>query len=707
MSSISVTNRINVGYAFLTCAILFLAGLSYLAVKQLGKSYYEYRSTTQQTVLINHLYENVVNIRIAALNYRISPSDEAVTDVQNGFAKVQEGVNDPLVDEAPARVQSEIENVSELAAAYQAAFNDAVGLRRQIAEQGTQVTLQYDAVIAALWALENVNRPGRSFNEILAESTVRTTIMTQLNQANDAATQFVNSGDGSQFDASLVALANAKTGLQEMNETDGSTEEPWMVEVTTHTQSGLAAMQQIEQVLVAVQLNWSKVRDINLGTLDVVGPAMKSSLQNAVDAVVETQENLGAAGQRVVDLVLRLTPMVGAFAFSLAVAIAYVIGRWVTLPLGRLARTTQMLADGDTAIEIEGAEHAHELGQMARALGVFRDTIERDHATAERIARENTEQQQVVAMLSDGLKSLADGVLNQRLTQKFKDSYEPLRLNFNATLDRLEETLGQVVITARNVETGVGSINNASQDLSERTANQAATLEQSAAALDQLTVSIKSSAEQNKEVNKTVQNARQEAKDSEDVVGNAVRAMGRIEDSSDQISKITDVISDISFQTNLLALNAGVEAARAGEAGRGFAVVASEVRALAQRSSEAAQEVSNLINTSTSEVAEGTKLVNQAGEALGKIVIAVDSVSQLITEITSRSVEQASGLTEINTGVNMLDEVTQKNASMVETSFAQGQKLVSEAKQLEHLVQQFKMTSSEAQPVDLAELVSM
>ncbi|WP_341365895.1 HAMP domain-containing methyl-accepting chemotaxis protein [Yoonia sp. BS5-3] len=694
MSSISVTNRINIGYALLTCAILSLAGMAYVAVNQLGKSYQDYRSTTQQTLLISGLVSDIVDGRAAALKYRITPSDALDAEVRRNFDAVAVKATDPLVATAPEAVQSEIANVASMAVQYQSAFNETVRLRSKITQTATQVQAHYDAVIAALWELENVGRPGQSFNDILAESTQRTTILTNLQLGHEAAERYVANGDPSQLEASNIAFDEASASLREMDSSGGSTEEPWMVEVATHVEAGLAAITALKDSLDVTQADWNMVGEANEAVLDVVGPAMKQSLEAAVSRIVTTQENLGAAGQSVVDRVLSLTPMIGGAAFILAILIAFAIGRWVTVPLRTLAKTTQALADGNTSVMIEGREHKHELGQMARALNVFRDTIERDHETAVRTAQENAEQELVVTTLSNALKALADGNLDKRLNQKFKDSYEPLRLNFNTTLDRLEETMQHVISAAKAVESGVGKINNASQDLSERTANQAATLEQSAAALDELTVSIKSSAEQNKEVDHTVQQARQEAKASEAVVSDAVMAMGRIEESSAQISQITDVISDISFQTNLLALNAGVEAARAGEAGRGFAVVASEVRALAQRSSEAAREVSDLIEKSTSEVAEGTKLVNHAGDALVKIVAAVDSVSQLISEITSRSAEQATGLTEINVGINMLDEVTQKNAGMVDMSFAQGQRLVTEAQRLEELINQFQITHS-------------
>lgn len=694
MSSVSVTNRINMGFAILTCVIVCLAGVAYLAVSQLGNSYQDYRSTTRQTTLITNIVEDMFEARIAALKYRSNPSDATASDVRGNIDEILQEARNPLLDTATDSVQSQIVKVASLAEAYVNGFDEASRTGQEIRDLGRQLELTGQAIATSIEAVESVTRPGQSFSDILAESAARTAALNTLGAVTNGSTAFVDSGLPVWLETSQTNFYNLRFALAELGTTAKSSPgEPWADEVAAHIEDGLTALTDFEQTFFQVAENWTFMNDINRGTLDRVGPEMRITLENAFDAVIAQQDELGPAGQRVVDLALRSTPVVGVIAFILAVSIAFLVGRWITIPLRRLAEMTQELASGNTSVAITGAEHAHELGQMARSLEVFKDTIARDHATAERAALETAEQQMVVSLLSDGLDALANGQLDHRLHQKFKDTYEPLRLNFNATLDRLEKTMREVVLASQNVENGVADINNSSQNLSERTANQAATLEQSAAALDELTISIKSSAAQSQEVDDTVQAARTEAQNSEEVVNYAVQAMGRIEHSSQQISKITNVISDISFQTNLLALNAGVEAARAGEAGRGFAVVASEVRALAQRSSEAAREVSDLIGKSSAEVTEGTRLVNKAGDALGQIVVAVDQVSRLITEITSSAVEQASGLTEINTGVNMLDEVTQKNASMVETSFVQGQNLVTEARRLEGLVQQFQLSN--------------
>ena len=333
---------------------------------------------------------------------------------------------------------------------------------------------------------------------------------------------------------------------------------------------------------------------------------------------------------------------------------------------GRLDRVVEIAADV-TAAETERLRH--EAGAEARAV----------------------EQRQVVDDLRRGLSALADGDLTQRLETPFGAEYEQLRADFNAALARLTDTVGGLIAASGAINGGAIEISQAADDLSRRTESQAATLEQTAAALDQLTASVRSSADGAGEADRAVQGARQTAEASSAVVLQAVAAMGEIEKSSGQIGQIIGVIDDIAFQTNLLALNAGVEAARAGEAGRGFAVVASEVRSLAQRSGQAAKEIKALISAASGQVGRGVALVGEAGQALQRITGSVGQISGLVSAIAASAVEQATGLSEINTGVNQLDEVTQQNAAMVEQSTAASHGLRHEAEVLSALTTMFRI----------------
>ncbi|MBY6067159.1 cache domain-containing protein [Leisingera aquaemixtae] len=370
---------------------------------------------------------------------------------------------------------------------------------------------------------------------------------------------------------------------------------------------------------------------------------------------------------------------------------AFFITRGVTGPLNGLKIRMQQMAEGDTDSEIPSSESRSELGEIARSLDVFRQALIRQQQMEEAEQALNEKRSKVVASLSSKLSALSQGDLTAQINETFPEDYEQLRRDFNTTAQNLSATVEQVIAAAGSIRNGAAEISQASDDLSHRTESQAATLEQTAAALDELTASVKSAADGARSVEATMEEAKQEARSSGEVVQSAVAAMTEIEQSSNQISQIISVIDDIAFQTNLLALNAGVEAARAGEAGRGFAVVASEVRALAQRSSDAAMEIKTLISDSSGQVARGVDLVGKAGDALQSIVSQVTHISQLVSGIAEGAAEQSTGLNEINTGVTQLDQVTQQNAAMVEEATAAGHMLKTDASKLSDLVAHFKI----------------
>ncbi len=314
-----------------------------------------------------------------------------------------------------------------------------------------------------------------------------------------------------------------------------------------------------------------------------------------------------------------------------------------------------------------------------------------------KFATDVTERVAGVAAVADGLSKLASGELRHRIDKPLIPSLDKLRVDYNEALGKLQEAMQSITDNVRSMRTGTGEISQAADDLSKRTEQQAATLEETAAAMDEITATVRKTAEGATEANKVVAVARADAEKSGIVVRDAVSAMGEIEASAQKISQIIGVIDEIAFQTNLLALNAGVEAARAGDAGRGFAVVASEVRALAQRSAEAAKEIKALISASTQQVGQGVDLVGQTGKALERIVVKVSEISTLVSDITASAQEQATGLAQVNTAVNQMDQVTQQNAAMVEQSTAASHALAQEASELTRLVARFRTGAEEAE----------
>jgi len=351
---------------------------------------------------------------------------------------------------------------------------------------------------------------------------------------------------------------------------------------------------------------------------------------------------------------------------------------------------------GSTGGMLEGAFSPVQdrAGKMVRILLVGNDVtlvqLQIEKSKAIRIELEKA-QAEVVEAMRVGMRQLSEGDLTAEITKTFKPDYEQLRNDFNGAVGTLREAMLDVADNAESIRGEASDISNAADDLSRRTERQAVTLEETAAALDEVTVSVHSAADGAEQANQVVAVAKENAESSGNVVREAVDAMGKIQSSSSQISRIISVIDDIAFQTNLLALNAGVEAARAGEAGRGFAVVASEVRALAKRSSDAAREINDLISASGQHVKRGVDLVGRAGEALGEIFESVSNISNHVSEIAASASELSSGLAEINTSVNQLDQVTQQNAAMFEETTAASHALTREAETLSETMSRFQI----------------
>ncbi|MBO9407038.1 methyl-accepting chemotaxis protein [Shimia sp. R9_1] len=366
--------------------------------------------------------------------------------------------------------------------------------------------------------------------------------------------------------------------------------------------------------------------------------------------------------------------------------------------IGRIKYLVSVLDDfakGNYEAEIDGLEGGGELHSLARAFDKFRhDTLDMQAASdtlKSEQERLKAQQDKVVAEISAGLERLAEGDLTYKFCETFPEEYASLRTDFGDAMAKLNDTLASVVHNTSSIRNAATGITEASLELSRRSENQAATLEETSAALEELTASVRAAAEGARGVQNTTDSARSEATESGQVVRQAVQAMSEISDSSGQIAQNIGVIDDIAFQTNLLALNAGVEAARAGDAGSGFAVVASEVRALAQKSSEAATEIKSLIGESADHVSNGVELVNKTGKALENIVDRVGHISELVSEMAAGSSDQATGLGELNAGVAQLDQVTQQNAAMAQNANTTCHTLKEEADELERLVGQFTL----------------
>jgi methyl-accepting chemotaxis protein len=380
-------------------------------------------------------------------------------------------------------------------------------------------------------------------------------------------------------------------------------------------------------------------------------------------------------------------------ALTLTVFLLISLIRGIATPLTAMTATMRRLGAGDLNAEVAVDPRRDEVGELAGSMVAFRDQL----VAAERAKQEQT--RLIVDSVGNGLDSLARGDLTARIEAELTGPFAKLKDDFNNAMQSVAGTLTAVNASAEGITNGASDIRQASDDLSRRTEQQAASLEETAAAMHEITTTVRDTAANATKVNGVVTETRRDAEQSGDVVRRAVEAMNGIERSSNEISEIIAVIDGIAFQTNLLALNAGVEAARAGDAGKGFAVVASEVRALAQRSADAAKDVKSKINASTEQVDAGVTLVAQAGEALSRITGRIGDISALVSDIASAAEQQATGLQQVNTAVSEMDGVTQQNAAMVEEATAAARSLAEETENMSRQVSRFRLGDRPAQAV--------
>ena len=433
-----------------------------------------------------------------------------------------------------------------------------------------------------------------------------------------------------------------------------------------------------------------------------------------------------------------------AIVLALATIIGLLFSRSVSVPISRLTKTMDRLAQGDLAVEVKGKERSDELGAMARSVEVFRENAakveamtDEERAGSERRREERGQMMrtlqgafgEVVDAAVDGdfsrrvpasfddaemnklagsvnnlvetvehgleevgqvLSALAEKDLTTRMTGDHHGAFATLKDNINAVIDTLSDFVGGLQRTSNSLRTATGEILAGANDLSERTTKQAATIEETSATMEQLSATVVENAKRAESASQMAQSVSNTATEGGAVMAKATDAMERITASSGKISNIIGLIDDIAFQTNLLALNASVEAARAGEAGKGFAVVAVEVRRLAQSAAQASSEVKGLIEQSGTEVAAGSKLVAEAANKLSAMLGAAKQNRDLLGGIAHENRAQAAAIAELTAAVRTLDEMTQHNAALVEETNAAIEQTETQAGELDKVAEVFR-----------------
>ena len=384
-----------------------------------------------------------------------------------------------------------------------------------------------------------------------------------------------------------------------------------------------------------------------------------------------------------------IASIIGGLCAALALLLMLMIN--IARPLALMSVAVGRLISGDRHVKLPGIRRSDEIGALARALDQFKALVAAD---AERAAAQEAhafQAQVTIDAIGGGLAALAAGDLGHRVPETGNGALSKLHVDYNTAVAELSSVIAKIVEGCTTIQTGTMEISAATKDLAMRSEHQASSLAETARTLGEFTGTVRITADNARQTSGRLGIARSTAVTVEDTARKAIEAMRSIEGSSREMSDIVAVIDGIAFQTNLLALNAGVEAARAGDSGRGFAVVANEVRALDQRSAEAAKDIKKLISTSTEQIGGGVSLVESSGDALRQIVGEVSAVSDLVSQIAEAAEKQATGIAEIADMVSSMDRFTQANAAMVEQTSAGTRNLSEETVRLMARLRRFRV----------------
>lgn len=746
-----ISARIFAGFS----AILLLLGgvvvVSFLGLQTISSTFRDVEVSADQASEFGDYLKDFNAMVLSMATYNANPTaenaqltiewiDDVGTNDAEGLAKFES---------TPAALET-IREIEVYAANYEDAFARVAAIideRAAIAASIVANDGQFREALVQL--LENAKAAGNLDIAVRAGMSAQNGMLMQ-----QAADRYLQSG----------AEADYQTVMDVADETSAELAAMVAVSFSTGVKSQIGIVQtNIESMRGLI----SQVKDtierqaaINAAEINVLADNLRVAYDELSAVIRQSEADAVNTGSQVVHATQVAVAAVSVGALVIGIALALITGRWLSSAIGNMSASMRRLADGDLDVELTGAEQRNELGLMAQALEVFQNNGKamrsmdaekeaervREAAEQQRRADMQAEMARVVAAAAEGdftarieqvyddeeldtivaslnglMRSVDDGLaetgtvmaamaqadMTHRVNGEYKGAFARLRDDTNTMADKFADILGQLRETSRALKMATGEILSGANDLSERTTRQAATIEETTAAMEQLSATVLDNAQKAEGAAEKTGIAARMAEQGGEAMQQATKAMERITTSSSKISNIIGMIDDIAFQTNLLALNASVEAARAGEAGKGFAVVAVEVRRLAQSAAEASSEVKALIEQSANEVSDGSGLVSAAAGKLEEMLQAVQENSHLMQGISSASREQSSSIGEVGAAVRQMDEMTQHNAALVEEINAAIEQTESQASDLDRIVDIFKIDgaqkTSQPAPVSVPE----
>ena len=676
----------------------------------IGKQFRGYDGIASDALLVSELNADMVKLLLNAREYIATPSEETLKDARRYMAETRDGVAKAQKELHSGDRKALVDKISSTLTRFEKGFDRLVEVleeRDRLVNQGEQLGTQ---TRMGLTVLIEAGRNGKEFETATLAGTVQENLLSARLYLN----KFLLSNkpeDADRVEAELRAAVKLMDKLSERVRS-GAAER---IAIATGFVRIPAMLSQYHEGFTALRKVIQERNTLRTVTIDKDGADISRWASQTKDSAIKSEQDLSTEVISAVGKYEIMIVVAGFLAFLAGGLLALFSAQGISRQIGSMVTEMGALAAGDFNIRVEAAARQDEIGQMAKALLVFRDSaaaktrleIEaaeqrqgmekvREQAEAERDRSAQAQakvakgQEEFINLLGEGLESLARGDLTRRLAVDPSDPFKQLKDDFNTTVSKLQETINMIAASSGAVQGATQEIGAGVVDLSERTEQQASSLEETAASMEQMSAIVRQSANNAQQTNHAATATRDLAVNGGELAGQVVSAMTKIEDSSRQITEIVGLIEEIAFQTNILALNAAVEAARAGEAGRGFAVVANEVRTLSQRSSQALKEIKTQILNSDSNVKVGVGLVKQAGDSLNEIVQSVKKVASLVAEIAAASQEQSMGIDQVSKAVTNMDHMTQQNAALVEETNAALQSAQVQVDELRQAVNFFK-----------------